>query len=570
MEQVKSKKKGIIIAGISAIVLIAVLGISFAVWNYSRTTDNQILVAGDIYMKFKENPALTIENAIPSEGPGENDYFEFTIEGKNTYSKPIWYEIDIQHGEPHDTRKTRIEDNLLVFKLVEVKDEGQEEVLIEKGSYTGLAAGKGIYVNTIPAGTNTKITKTYRLYMWISSETVIGNVDGADYDMETWSNDVFASIKVNVFGDFNEKELEKPLATEVVKGTIGQPGGVIGVTNDSESTKVNNSNIREYRYSGPSVNNYVYFNCKDMGNQTNDNCELWRVIGVFEDESGIEHIKIVKNDTLTGDYFPDTYTINETTYSIRGYNDDDSLGKVPTDKAYWDYISEGSSRNDWTTAGLQYYLNTSQDTTGQKGYLSYLNSGIEDMIEETTYYLGNFGYFSRFLGAALSVYLSDTTIEAYEHERGNIMCNISEGNTYSSKFGEGDDNCNIWLDNKPTWHGKVALLYMSDYGYSMAESEWSKNIVDENEGFSSILGQDAETSWMSNTFENSDEVWLLQPSSNDYGRVLTIGPVEKDRIYVGDCYLRTTNYVRPTLYLKNNVKIKSGDGSEQQPYQLSL
>ena len=44
MEQVKNKKKGIIIAGISAIVLIAVLGISFAYWAYSRTTDNQILV----------------------------------------------------------------------------------------------------------------------------------------------------------------------------------------------------------------------------------------------------------------------------------------------------------------------------------------------------------------------------------------------------------------------------------------------------------------------------------------------------------------------------------------------
>ena len=94
MKQEKTKKKGILIAGISAIVLIAIFGVSFAVWNYSRTTDNQILVAGDVYMKFKETPALTIENAIPSEGPGVNDYFEFTIEGKNTYSKPIWYEIE--------------------------------------------------------------------------------------------------------------------------------------------------------------------------------------------------------------------------------------------------------------------------------------------------------------------------------------------------------------------------------------------------------------------------------------------------------------------------------------------
>ena len=103
MKQEKNKKK-VIIVGVSAILLIAILGVSFAVWNYSRTTDNQILVAGDVYMKFKENPALTIENAIPSEGPGANDYFEFTIEGKNTYSKPIWYEIDLQYGEDHDKK----------------------------------------------------------------------------------------------------------------------------------------------------------------------------------------------------------------------------------------------------------------------------------------------------------------------------------------------------------------------------------------------------------------------------------------------------------------------------------
>ena len=144
-EKTKNNKKGVIIAGISAIVLIATVGVSFAIWNYLRVGENQLLVAGDIYMKFTESNQITIENALPSEGPGEK-YFEFKIEGKNTYSKPIWYEIDLLHGDDDETRKTRIKDNLLAFKLVEVKDENQEEVLIENGSYTGLAAGKGYQV----------------------------------------------------------------------------------------------------------------------------------------------------------------------------------------------------------------------------------------------------------------------------------------------------------------------------------------------------------------------------------------------------------------------------------------
>ena len=41
--------------------------------------------------------------------------------------------------------------------------------------------------------------------MLISNDTIIGNVS-QDYTTEEW-NDVFASIKVNVTGDFNEKEL---------------------------------------------------------------------------------------------------------------------------------------------------------------------------------------------------------------------------------------------------------------------------------------------------------------------------------------------------------------------------
>ena len=41
--------------------------------------------------------------------------------------------------------------------------------------------------------------------MWISNATVIGNVD-QDYTMDEWK-DIFASIKVDVAGDFNEKIL---------------------------------------------------------------------------------------------------------------------------------------------------------------------------------------------------------------------------------------------------------------------------------------------------------------------------------------------------------------------------
>ncbi len=540
MNNQSSKKKGIIVAGISAIVLVAVLGISFAVWNYSRTTDNQILVAGDIYMKFKENPALTIENAIPSEGPGANDYFEFTIEGKNTYSKPIWYEIDIQHGEEHGTRKTRIEDNLLAFKLVEVKEENQEEVLIEKGSYTGLATGKGIYVNTIPAGTNTKITRTYRLYMWISSKTIIGNTSDADYDMDEW-NDVYASIKVNVTGDFNEKSLKSEIGTDVVKDTIGQAGGVIGVKADNTSTTNKDDEVREYRYSGnDGIKNYIYFNCSEgiTYETASSNCEKWRIIGVFKDESGNEHLKIVRNEILSG-IFPETYEVEGTTYNIKYTNNDIN--------AYWNKKVSGTNNNDWSTAGLQYWLNTTQDETEEepnKGYLSYLKGDTLSMIEETKYYLGTTTYED-----PPTYGMIDTPKEAYANERDVKSCIENTGKN------ESESGCKVWANNQATWTGKIALMYPSDYGFSTESSNWETQF----KGFRSIKS----SSWLNSANHGSYE-WLLSPASTHSTSVA-------GWYATGDGgNLGVYNYygVRPSVNLISSIKITSGNGTSETPYFL--
>ena len=64
-----------------------------------------------------------------------------------------------------------------------------------------------MYADSISKNTTSNVTHTYRLYMWIGNEVVIGVGDNVDYDMETWNNDVYASIKVNVTGDFTEKSL---------------------------------------------------------------------------------------------------------------------------------------------------------------------------------------------------------------------------------------------------------------------------------------------------------------------------------------------------------------------------
>ena len=136
-------------------------------------------------------------------------YFEFTVDGKNTTTnKDIWYEVVLSKGDNIDG-KTRIKDNLLKFRLTETKD-NKETIIVANKSYSDLTS-KRIWVDTINKNTINGVVHAYRLYMWISNDTVIGNVN-QDYTMEEWKS-IFASIKVNVSGDFNEKYLPVEVET---------------------------------------------------------------------------------------------------------------------------------------------------------------------------------------------------------------------------------------------------------------------------------------------------------------------------------------------------------------------
>ena len=144
---------------------------------------------------FVQENIIIINPTIP--------YFEFTVDGKNTTTnKDIWYEVVLSKGDNIDG-KTRIKDNLLRFRLTETKD-NKETIVVDNKSYNDLTS-KRIWVDTINKNTINEVVHTYKLYMWISNDTVIGNVN-QDYTMEEWKS-IFASIKVNVSGDFNEKEL---------------------------------------------------------------------------------------------------------------------------------------------------------------------------------------------------------------------------------------------------------------------------------------------------------------------------------------------------------------------------
>ena len=275
-----------------------------------------------------------------------------------------------------------------------------------------------------------------------------------------------------------------------------------------EDHTINGNSYSEYRYEGEDtlVNNYVWFNN-----------ELWRIIGAFPGGT-----PTTDADNL-GDGAP---SVNNTVKIIR----DDAIGSFAWHK---------SNTNDWTVASLNteilnnLYLNSSSGTcyfysTSVGKACSFVDNGlanVQDFIENATWNLG--GYDSA----------SVTTANMYTYERGTTV--------YSGR--------------SVVTTAKVGLMYPSDYGYSVTNANCSHTSTNLRSYNSSSCGGKA---WL---LKYGYE-WTNSPYSGGSNSVFSVGT---------NAYLdySRANYgygVRPVLYLKSNVYVTGGDGSINNPYQLSL
>ena len=209
-----SNKKKIILGSIIGVLIGTLVSVSYAFFTYANTSGNSTLVAGNIYMRYKETTTnIDIDNMMPMSGdPLPSSYFEFTVEGTNTTTdKDIIYDINIIHGDDYDdgdqdpnNDKVRIRDEFLRFTLMEKIGDAEWTTPVNAKKYSDFSNGLRMWVNQINKNTTEKVTHTYRLYVWIDESVKIGN-NGQDYTLSEWNN-LFASVKVNVTGDFNEKD----------------------------------------------------------------------------------------------------------------------------------------------------------------------------------------------------------------------------------------------------------------------------------------------------------------------------------------------------------------------------
>ena len=355
-----------------------------------------------------------------------------------------------------------------------------------------------------------------------------------------------------VMGYENGGDLIVPSDSTLVTGTYTAPISLAKYitnlyANASKSTVTNNSITYNYatseslmndrlggttssldggniRYYGASPKNYVYFNCETY---PSTNCELWRIIGVFDGK-----IKLMRNE------------------SIGNYSWDTSASSV----------NSGYGVNEWSQADLMKLLNPGHESESVGGSLYYnsksktcynrnnnattscnfTSTGIKNdttrnMIAETTWNLGGWNSSDIFSNVM------------YEKERGaTTVSNSSDGITRAT-----------------TWTGKIALPYPSDYGYATDLSKCSQTLYNYDSNTDSYACRSND--WMYSIFKTNTFNWLLTPLSgnaNNAFNVYSAGYVNKNTSVYG------ANGVAPVLYLGSDQDIVAGDGSQSNPYQL--
>ena len=160
--------------------------------------------------------------------------------------------------------------------------------------------------------------------------------------------------------------------------------------------------------------------------------------------------------------------------------------------------------------------------------------------------------------ASLNTYLNGTYYNGLSSIAQNQI--ISHNWNIGSSIGWDNDLANQVNDESSiTWNGKIALATVSEYIRSNSnKSGCGTGKLIENDYFNDQICKN--TTWMI----TNNNWWTLTP---DYS--YEAYDVWGDGFFA-NYYCEYDDAVRPALYLSSNIKITGGNGSQSNPYQISL
>ena len=387
---------------------------------------------------------------------------------------------------------------------------------------------------------------------YVVDKIVCDNGATATWNTDEWGIDIRnASKKVKCSIYFEKTTIADQITALATKDT----------TNFATDDPDNN-----IRYIGKDPNNYIYFNCSDYANQSDETCEKWRIIGLFnnitkEDGTKEDLVKIIREERLN-----DTNII-------------------------WDYKQTGAGTsttangsNDWTDSQLMMMLNPVdylksgyaiegnivKDSNGQAIYQnmgSYYNgtSGCKpsSIIKGSSFSCTSIDFTS----TGLKNDLTRNAIESVTWDLGGTASFTSSSNGLASHWYSYERGTVVYSAHATKWIGKIGLMYPSDYGYATAGGTATDRI---NCLSKELYKWSNATDCYNNDYLYNSEYnkWTLTPFSSIASYVFYVTASG-----IIDGYHNASHgaqSLQPTLFLKSNTYITSGDGSSSSPYQLKL
>ena len=531
------KKQSVVIAVSVFVMVIGIIGTSYALFMKVDQSEEQTVQSGSLVMQLSPYDGSTVisSNNTPigdNEGMLTKGY-SFSVTNNGTL--PITYYIAL-YNNPDDT-STKLD-----YKYIKVSlDNGTPFLLSSITSKD--SSGRSILKQGISLAPNKY--DTHNIKVWIDEDTPESEIGKS------------LSLKIYAYGEVCEDgecnggtEIPVPNASETISN-LAKTDTVNLATDDVDNN---------VRYIGADPSNYVYFNCSDYTNPTADTCELWRIIGVFNnvtksDGSKENLVKIIRADSL-GNY-------------------------------YWDYKENGVGTsttdygsNDWSDSQLMMMLNPNNYLKlGYTNSSDIISLGSQQLYSKMgSFYNGTKGCKPRAVASGASFSCTevdftstglknDTTRNAIEEVVWNLGGTDANRTSTASMFYTAERGTTVYTGRPTTWTGKIGLMYPSDYGYATSggtTKDRAACLAKElynwgSSDFSDCKGNDY-------LYNSSLYQWTLAPYSAYANGVFY---VDGDG-YVDNHGAYNAGAVRPVLFLKSNIQVDKGTGAKSDPYQLKM
>lgn len=459
---------------ISLIVLLILLVMATGTyaWFTWRSTNNTSLTMniGKLAdVTFNSGNDISTTSLAPVFNYTDGEKTTFSINNKDTTGASLDYNINLNITSIASELKSSD------LKYVLLKD----NTIVKEGNFSTMVVGANtIYSDSISSSGTTN----FIFYLYID-----GN---SENNLNMMNKSLVGSIVVEA----QEKQYET--FSTVIENLMadGEYETVTGNGTDYEYNTTNSimfDNFENYRYYGANPNNYVYFNCDDYSNQSSSTCEVWRIIGVFNNGILTHQIKIIRNESIG------TYQTTEVGNEEIGAFTDSYLSYTLNNEA------ESKEATYWSRTLGTCNLNTNYKCDFSKTGLK--NTTTRDLISNVSWFIPN----------------------------------LKDGDLYPNDLYQGE------IDGSTTAGEMISIMYKSDYGYATDIRKCNIQVNLYN------LSECTENNWL---FLGSRE-WIMGTTENNYYKAYIVAENGAVGTYslTSEANVRPTLYLKTEQTIKSGT-----------------